>query len=64
MRLSACYGPYLPYHLWIMRENPYSVTSFERFNDSNPFKPIKLGGAICHPDDCNKSVLHGQLSQP
>jgi hypothetical protein len=37
------------------------VASFERFDDSNPFEPIKLGSAVCHQDDHNKSV-HGQLA--
>jgi hypothetical protein len=58
---AALSSGYLPYHLWIMRENPAIVASFERFDDSNPFEPIKLGGAIRHPDDYNES-LHGQLT--
>ena len=58
---AALSSGYLPYHLWIMRENPDIVASFERFDDSNPFEPIKLGGAIRHPDDYNAS-LHGQLT--
>jgi hypothetical protein len=44
-----------------MRESPDIVASFERFDDSNPFEPIKLGGAIRHPDDYDES-LHGQLT--
>ena len=44
-----------------MREIPGIVASFERFDDSNPFEPIKLGGAIRHPDDYNES-MHGQLT--
>lgn len=44
-----------------MQENPNIVASFERFDDSNPFEPIKLGGAIRHPDDYNES-MHGQLT--
>ena len=58
---AALSSGYLPYHLWIMRENPDIVASFERFDDSNPFEPIKLGGAIRHPDDYNES-MHGQLT--
>jgi hypothetical protein len=58
---AALSSGYLPYHLWIMRENPDLVASFERFDDSNPFEPIKLGGAIRHPDDYKES-LHGQLT--
>jgi hypothetical protein len=37
------------------------VSSFERFDDANPFEPIKLGGVIRHPDDYNETV-HGQLT--
>jgi hypothetical protein len=44
-----------------MRENPDIVASFERFDDANPFEPIKLGGAIRHPDDYSESA-HGQLT--
>jgi hypothetical protein len=44
-----------------MRENPDIVAIFECFDNSNPFEPIKLGGAIRNPDDCNKT-LHGQLT--
>jgi hypothetical protein len=58
---AALSSGYLPYHLWIMREHLDLVTSFERFDDANPFEPIKLGGAIRHPDDYNES-LHGQLT--
>lgn len=58
---AALSSGYLPYHLWIMREYPDIVASFERFDDTNPFEPIKLGGAIRHPDDYNES-LHGQLT--
>jgi hypothetical protein len=58
---AALSSGYLPCHLWIMRENPDIVASFERFDDSNPFEPIKLGGAIRHPDDYNEA-MHGQLT--
>ena len=58
---AALSSGYLPYHLWIMRENPDIVASFERFDDSNPFEPIKLGGAIRHPEDYSES-MHGQLT--
>ena len=40
---------YLPYHLYIMQECPQAVHSFEEFNGTNPFKPIKLCGAITDP---------------
>jgi hypothetical protein len=53
---AALSSGYLPsYHLWIMRQTPESVASFE------PFEPIEPDGAICHPDDHNESV-HGQLT--
>jgi hypothetical protein len=55
---SALSSGYLPYHLRVMRERPDLVASFEQFNDANPFKPIKLGGAIRQPDDYNKSHTH------
>jgi hypothetical protein len=38
---------YLPCHLlWIMRQNPEMVASFERFEDSNPFEPMAVLFAI------------------
>jgi hypothetical protein len=52
---------YLPYHLWVMRERPDLVASFEQFDDANPFEPIKLGGAISQPDDYNE-LEHGTLT--
>jgi hypothetical protein len=58
---AALSSGYLPYHLWVMRECPDLVASFERFDDSNPFEPIKLGGAIRNPADYNEST-HGQLT--
>lgn len=42
-----------------MRENRNIVASFERFDDSNPFEPIKLRG---HPDDFYSESMHGQLA--
>ena len=38
------------------------VASFERFDDSNPFEPIKLGSAILHPNDYSNESIHGQLT--
>lgn len=58
---AALSSGYLPYHLQIMRENPNVVASYEQFDDSNPFEPIKLGGAIRHPDDYD-ATIHGQLT--
>jgi hypothetical protein len=57
---AALSSGYLPYHLWVMRECPDLVASLERFDDTSPFEPIKLGGAICSPEDYNEST-HGQL---
>jgi hypothetical protein len=59
---AALSSGYLPYHLWIMREHPDLVASFERFDDANPFEPIKLGSAIRHPEDDYNESLHGQLT--
>jgi hypothetical protein len=52
---------YLPFHLWLMSERPDLVSEFHRFDDSNPFEPIKLGGAIRDPDDFDASN-HGNLT--
>ena len=32
---AALGSSYLPYHLWIMRENPDIIAGFERFNDES-----------------------------
>jgi hypothetical protein len=58
---AALSSGYLPYHLWVMRECPDLVASFELFDDTNPFEPIKLGGAIHSPEDYNE-LTHGQLT--
>lgn len=52
---------YLPYHKRIMEECPHIVKSYEEFNGSNPFEPIKLIGAITDPDIYDKD-RHGVLS--
>ena len=52
---------YLPYHLHIMQECPQAVRSFEEFNGTNPFEPIKLCGAITDPSLYNEEK-HGILS--
>jgi hypothetical protein len=44
-----------------MHECPDFAVSFERFDDTNPFEPIKLGRAIRSPEDYNEST-HGQLT--
>jgi hypothetical protein len=58
---AALSSGYLPYHLPVMCERPDLVASFEQFNDANPFEPIKLGGAIRHPDNYNE-LQHGKLT--
>ena len=52
---------YLPYHKKIINECPQIVESYEEFNGSNPFEPIKLVGAITDPDVYDKDQ-HGVLS--
>jgi hypothetical protein len=52
---------YLLFHLWLMSERPNLVAEFISFDDANPFKPIKLGGAICDPADFESST-HGNLT--
>jgi hypothetical protein len=58
---AALSSGYLPYHLWVMRERPDLLASFEKCDDANPFKPIKLGDAIRQPEDYNES-RHGRLT--
>jgi hypothetical protein len=52
---------YLPYHQWVMSEHPTIVTEYSAFNDTNPFEPVKLGGAIRDPDDFD-ATNHGNLT--
>ena len=52
---------YLPFHQWIMSEHPSLVAVYVEFNDTNPFEPVKLGGAIRDPDGFD-SVTHGNLT--
>jgi hypothetical protein len=52
---------FLLFHLWLKSERPDLVAEFVSFDESNPFEPIKLGGAICHPPDFNASD-HGNLT--
>ena len=37
---------YLRYHLWVASQYPKTVASLEYYNDSLPFEPVMLGGAI------------------
>ena len=52
---------YLTFHLWLMSERPDIVAEFHTFDDSNPFKPVKLGGAIRDPSDFD-AADHGNLT--
>jgi hypothetical protein len=52
---------YLNFHLWLMSERPDLVVEFLSFDDSNPFEPIKLGGAICDPANLD-ATDHGNLT--
>ena len=52
---------YLLFHLWLMSERPDLVAEFISFDDSNPFEPIKLGGAIRDPSDFD-AADHGNLT--
>jgi hypothetical protein len=52
---------YLPFHLWLKSERPDLVAEFISFDDTNPFEPIKLGGAIRDPADFVSSD-HGNLT--
>jgi hypothetical protein len=52
---------HLLFHLWLMSERPDLVAEFVSFDDSNPFEPIKLGGAICDPINFDAST-HGNLT--
>jgi hypothetical protein len=52
---------YLPFHQWLMSQHPELVTEYISFDASNPFEPIKLGGAIRDPDNFDGS-MHGNLT--
>jgi hypothetical protein len=58
---GALNAGYLLFHLWVKSERPDLVAEFVKFDDSNPFEPIKLGGAICNPADFD-CVDHGNLT--
>ena len=51
---SAITVGWTPFHLWIFQEHPYLVHSFEKFDDANPFDPIKLHGAISNTASYNE----------
>jgi hypothetical protein len=52
---------YLLFHLWLKSERPDLVAEFISFDDTNPFEPIKLGGAISDPSNFDASD-HGNLT--
>ena len=52
---------YLLFHLWLKSERPDLVAEYIYFDDTNPFEPIKLGGAICDPTNFDTSE-HGNLT--
>jgi hypothetical protein len=52
---------YLPFHQWLMCQHPEIVAEYIAFDKSNPFEPIKLGGAIRDPDNFDGST-HGNLT--
>jgi hypothetical protein len=51
----------LGFHQWVITTYPELVHSYEQFDDSNPFEPIKLIGAIKDPADYNEDD-HGKLT--
>jgi hypothetical protein len=51
----------LAYHLWLAMEHPHIVMEVTFFDDSNPFDPIKLGGALSDPTTYLVTT-HGQLT--
>jgi hypothetical protein len=50
------------FHDHVRASYPQCVTSFEEFNDANPFLPIKLGGAITNPEQYDPNSHHGLLT--
>jgi hypothetical protein len=58
---GALNAGHLRFHLWLKSERPGLVAEFIQFDDSNPFEPMKLGGAICDPADF-VSADHGNLT--
>jgi hypothetical protein len=52
---------YLPFHQWIMSERPLFVAKYLAFDDTNPFNPVKLGGAIRNPNNFD-ATNHGNLT--
>ena len=51
----------LQFHCWIMSQYPHLVSDFHMFDDTNPFEPIKLLGAVTNSDSYDADT-HGQLT--
>ena len=49
----------LSFHTHIQDTYPQCVVAFEQFDDANPFRPVKLGGAVTSPHDKSD---HGRLT--
>jgi hypothetical protein len=52
---------YLLFHQWVMSERPDIVAEYLEFDASNPFEPVKLGGAIRDPANVDLTD-HGNLT--
>ena len=52
---------FIDFHCYVRDKFPECVVAFEQFNDSNPFHPIKLGGALTDQNQYEGST-HGQLT--
>ena len=57
---GAISSGYLWYHLWVASQYPKTVASLEYYNDSLPFEPVMLGGAITATT--RTPARHGMLS--
>ena len=51
----------LQFHCWIMSQYPHLVSDFHMFDDTNPFEPNKLLGAVTNSDSYDFDT-HGQLT--
>jgi hypothetical protein len=51
----------LTFHQWVITSYPNIVHSYKQFDDANPFRAIKLVGAIKDPADFDEDA-HGKLT--
>ena len=51
----------LQFYCWIMSKYPHLVSEFIMLDDKNPCEPVKLSGAVTHPDNYGIDT-HGQLT--